>query len=152
MSYVVDLRRDAKDVLIANPLIADAVVRLARRAYLIGLAVGQTSVIFVDYDGRQIAAFDIAVTRNLHGVGISCSRPRTVKVAKNGMLVFKSSTAEPAGRLQLKSTPSCLMTSRCTSAATGPASVLLGLFHRIYEKTASPKANTYRGQFGFIID
>ena len=66
MSYVVDLPRDAKDVLVANPLIADAVVRSARRAYLIGLAVGQTNVIFFDSDGRQIAAFDIAVTRDLH--------------------------------------------------------------------------------------
>ena len=151
-SYVVDLPRDAKDVLVANPLIADAVVRSARRAYLIGLAVGQTNVIFFDSDGRQIAAFDIAVRRDLHGVGITWSRPRTVKLAENGFLVFKSSTAEPAVRLPLRSTPSCLMTSRCTSAATDPATVLLGRFHRIYGKTASPKTNTYCGQFGFIID
>ena len=55
-SGVVDLPRDAKDVLVANPAIANAVMRSARRAYLIGVAAGQTSVIFFDSEGRQLAA------------------------------------------------------------------------------------------------
>jgi len=67
-SVVVDLPRDAKDVLVANPQIANAVVRSARRAYLIGVAIGQTNVYFFDAQGRQIAGFDIAVTRDLNGV------------------------------------------------------------------------------------
>jgi pilus assembly protein CpaC len=67
-SVVIDLPRDAKDVLVANPAIANAVVRSARRAYLIGVGVGQTNVFFFDADGRQIAAFDIAVTRDLNGI------------------------------------------------------------------------------------
>ena len=67
-SVVIDLPRDVKDVLVADPKIANAVVRSARRAYLIGAAVGQTSVFFFDADGRQIAGFDIAVTRDLNGV------------------------------------------------------------------------------------
>jgi pilus assembly protein CpaC len=67
-SVVVDLPRDTKDVLVANPQIANAVVRSARRAYLIGVAVGQTNVFFFDSEGRQIAGFDIAVTRDLNGV------------------------------------------------------------------------------------
>jgi pilus assembly protein CpaC len=67
-SVVVDLPRDAKDVLVANPQVANAVVRSARRAYLIGVAIGQTNVFFFDAEGRQIAGFDIAVTRDLNGV------------------------------------------------------------------------------------
>ncbi len=67
-SVVVDLPRDAKDVLVANPQVANAVVRSARRAYLIGVTVGQTNVFFFDAEGRQIAGFDIAVTRDLNGV------------------------------------------------------------------------------------
>jgi pilus assembly protein CpaC len=67
-SVVIDLPRDAKDVLVANPQIANAVVRSARRAYLIGVTVGQTNVFFFDAEGRQIAGFDIAVTRDLNGV------------------------------------------------------------------------------------
>jgi pilus assembly protein CpaC len=67
-SVVVNLPQDAKDVLVANTTIANAVVRSARRAYLIGLAQGQTNVFFFDAEGRQIAGFDIAVTRDLNGV------------------------------------------------------------------------------------
>jgi pilus assembly protein CpaC len=67
-SVVVDLPRDIKDVLVANPAIANAVVRSARRAYFIGAAVGQTNVFFFDAEGRQIAGFDIAVKRDLNGM------------------------------------------------------------------------------------
>jgi pilus assembly protein CpaC len=65
---VVDLPRDIKDVLVADPKIANAVVRSARRAYLIGVAVGQTNVFFFDAEGRQLAGFDIAVKRDLNGI------------------------------------------------------------------------------------
>jgi pilus assembly protein CpaC len=67
-SVVVDLQRDVKDVLVSNPAIANAVVRTARRAYLIGVAQGQTNIYFFDAEGRQIAGFDVAVTRDLNGV------------------------------------------------------------------------------------
>jgi pilus assembly protein CpaC len=67
-SVVVDLPADTKDVLVANPAIANAVVRSARRAYLIGVAAGQTNVIFFDGEGRQIAAYDIEVGRDAAGV------------------------------------------------------------------------------------
>ena len=43
-------------------------MRSARRAYLIGVTVGQTNVFFFDGEGRQIAGFDIAVTRDLNGM------------------------------------------------------------------------------------
>ena len=67
-SIVVDLPRDIKDVLVADPKIANAVVRSARRAYIIGSAAGQTNVYFFDAQGQQIAGFDIAVTRDLNGM------------------------------------------------------------------------------------
>jgi pilus assembly protein CpaC len=67
-SVVVDLPRDIKDVLVADPKIANAVVRSAQRAYIIGAAVGQTNIIFFDASGQQIAAYDIAVTRDLNGI------------------------------------------------------------------------------------
>ncbi len=67
-SVVIDLPRDIKDVLVADPKVANAVVRSSRRAYMIGVAVGQTNVFFFDAEGRQIAGFDIAVTRNLNGI------------------------------------------------------------------------------------
>jgi pilus assembly protein CpaC len=67
-SVVVELPRDAKDVLVANPGVANAVVRSARRAFLIGVDYGQTTVVFFDNDGRQIAGFDIEVGRDAAGV------------------------------------------------------------------------------------
>src|SRR5215213_136628 len=59
-SVVIDLPRDIKDVLVADPTIANAVVRSARRAYIIGVKGGQTNVYFFDAEGRQLMAFDIA--------------------------------------------------------------------------------------------
>jgi pilus assembly protein CpaC len=67
-SVVVDFPSDIKDVLVADPKIANAVVRSARRAYVIGEAVGQTNVVFFDAAGQQVATYDIAVKRDLNGV------------------------------------------------------------------------------------
>jgi pilus assembly protein CpaC len=67
-SVVIDLPRDIKDVLVADPKIANAIVRSARRAYIIGSKAGQTNVYFFDAEGQQIAGFDIAVTRDLDGI------------------------------------------------------------------------------------
>jgi pilus assembly protein CpaC len=67
-SVVVDLPRDIKDVLVADPKIANAVVRSPQRAYIIGETVGQTNVVFFDAEGQQVAAYDIAVKRDLNGV------------------------------------------------------------------------------------
>ncbi|WP_407152691.1 type II and III secretion system protein family protein [Bradyrhizobium sp. ORS 86] len=67
-SVVIDLPRDIKDVLVADPKIANAVVRSAQRAYIIGATVGQTNIVFFDAAGQQIAAYDIAVKRDLNGI------------------------------------------------------------------------------------
>jgi pilus assembly protein CpaC len=67
-SVVIDFPQDVKDVLVGDPKIANAVVRSAQRAYIIGSAVGQTNVVFFDAAGQQIASYDIAVKRDLNGV------------------------------------------------------------------------------------
>jgi len=67
-SVVIDLPRDIKDMLVADPSIANAVVRTARRIYLIGSKIGQTSIVLFDAQNQQIAGFDVAVTRDLNGV------------------------------------------------------------------------------------
>jgi pilus assembly protein CpaC len=73
-SVVIDLPGDVKDVLVADPRIANAVIRSARRAYLIGMARGQTSIYFFDAQGRQLAGFDVAVTRDLNGLRAALRR------------------------------------------------------------------------------
>jgi len=67
-SVVIDLPRDVKDVLVADPKIANAVVRSSQRAYIIGAGVGQTNVVFFDAEGQQVASYDIAIKRDLNGV------------------------------------------------------------------------------------
>jgi pilus assembly protein CpaC len=67
-SLVIDFPHDVKDVLVADPKIANTVMRSSRRAYIIGIKEGQTNVFFFDASGKQIAGFDIAVTRDLNGI------------------------------------------------------------------------------------
>lgn len=67
-SVAIDLPVDIKDVLVADPKIANAVIRSSRRVYMIGVAIGQTNIFFFDASGKQIAGFDIAVTRDLNGM------------------------------------------------------------------------------------
>lgn len=64
-SIAIELPRDARDVIVANPGIANAVVRSARRVFLIGVAVGQTNVFFIDGEGQQIAGYHVDVDRDL---------------------------------------------------------------------------------------
>src|SRR5579871_5784198 len=67
-SVVIDLPRDVKDVLVADPKIANAVIRSSQRAYIIGSGVGQTNVVFFDAEGQQVASYDIAIKRDLNGI------------------------------------------------------------------------------------
>jgi pilus assembly protein CpaC len=73
-SVAIDLPTDIKDVLVADPKIANAVIRSSRRVYMIGAAVGQTNIFFFDAKGKQIAGFDIAVTRDLNGLRAALKR------------------------------------------------------------------------------
>ena len=63
-SVVIELTSDIKDVLVSSPTIVNAVVRTKRRAYIIGIAAGQTDVYFFDAVGRQIGALNIDVTND----------------------------------------------------------------------------------------
>jgi len=63
-SLVIDLPRDARDVLVSNPKIADAVIRTPRRIYLTGVAVGQANIIVFDRAGAQIVTLDLEVERD----------------------------------------------------------------------------------------
>ncbi|UZF91533.1 type II and III secretion system protein family protein [Bosea sp. NBC_00550] len=65
-SLIVELPRDAKEVFVANPKVANAVVRTARKLFIIGIADGATSMFVMDGDGRQITALEINVGRDLN--------------------------------------------------------------------------------------
>jgi pilus assembly protein CpaC len=64
-SSIVELPRDAKEVFVANPKVANAVVRSSRKLFVIGIADGSTSMFAIDAEGHQIAALEITVGRDL---------------------------------------------------------------------------------------
>ena len=64
-SIVVELPRDVRDVLVANPEVADAIVRTARKIFLIGNQVGQTNVFMFDKAGNTVLSLNLAVERDI---------------------------------------------------------------------------------------
>jgi pilus assembly protein CpaC len=74
-SVVIDLPRDAKEVFVANPKVANAVVRSTRKVFLIAMDDGATSVFIMDAQGAQIANLEIMVGRDMNKLR------RTLKVA-----------------------------------------------------------------------
>jgi len=73
-SVVVDLPRDAYDILVANPEVADAVTRTSRRIYLFGKQVGETNIFVFGPDGEQIASLDLVVERDVSGLQAHLAR------------------------------------------------------------------------------
>ncbi len=62
---VVEIDTDARDVLVSNPEIVDAVVRTPRRVFLMGQKGGQTNAFFFDGQGKQLASIDIRVEKDV---------------------------------------------------------------------------------------
>ena len=63
-SAVVELPVDARDVVVANPKIADVALSTPRRIYVMGASSGRTDATFVDGMGRQILRLDIRVDQD----------------------------------------------------------------------------------------
>ncbi len=64
-SVVIRLPGAARDVLVGNPDIVEAVVRTKTTAYLFARAVGQTNIFFFDEQGQQILALDLEVAQDM---------------------------------------------------------------------------------------
>ena len=99
-SLVIDLPRPAKDVLVSNPTKADAVMRTPRRAYVIGMEVGQTNIFFFDEMGNQIVALELLIEQDLAALGAMFRKlipGSNIKVdAINENVVLSGSAASPA--------------------------------------------------------
>jgi len=64
-SVIVNLPRDAAEVFVGNPRIANAVVRSPRQVYVIAMAGGQTTIFAMDKSGAQISRIEILVGRDI---------------------------------------------------------------------------------------
>src|SRR5580698_7647778 len=68
-AMIVQLDADARDVLVSNPEIVDAVVRTPRRIFLLAMKTGQTNAFFFDAAGKQILSLDIRVEKDTGDLG-----------------------------------------------------------------------------------
>jgi pilus assembly protein CpaC len=64
-TIIVDLPAEASEIIVGDPKVANAVVRSARKLYLMGLGTGQTTILAMDRDGRQIANLEMNVGRDM---------------------------------------------------------------------------------------
>ncbi len=73
-ALVVDLPADAHDILVADPVMADAVTRSSRRIYLFGKMVGQTNIFIFGANGEEIVSLDIQIERDITGLETNLRR------------------------------------------------------------------------------
>ncbi|MBL4616081.1 MAG: type II and III secretion system protein family protein [Robiginitomaculum sp.] len=71
---VIELPADARDVLVSNPEIVDAVIRTPRRVYILGIQVGQANVFFFKADGTQLLNLEITVAEDVRGLSDTLAR------------------------------------------------------------------------------
>lgn len=64
-SEVIDLPRDAADIFIANPSVVTAVIKSARRLFLVGVNTGSTAIYIMDGNGNRFVNLDVTVTQDL---------------------------------------------------------------------------------------
>ena len=62
---ILQLAMDARDVLVANPDIADVVIRTPRLVYVLGREIGDTNVFFFDDEGNEILRLNARVQLDL---------------------------------------------------------------------------------------
>jgi hypothetical protein len=60
-----DLPRDVSDVFVANPKLANVVLRSKRRAFIVATGLGQTNVFFYDAKGQQIEGLNVNVAEHV---------------------------------------------------------------------------------------
>ena len=103
---LVQLDADARDVLVSNPQIVDAVVRTPRRIFLLAMKTGQTNAFFFDAAGHQLLSIDIRVERDVTDLGsmihqnFSGSNIHVSSMNDNVVLTGSVANAQEATRAQ----------------------------------------------------
>lgn len=73
-AIVIDLPKDAHDILVADPELADAVTRTSRRIYMFGRAVGQTNIFIFGENGQELVNLDLTIERDVTGLQAQLTR------------------------------------------------------------------------------
>lgn len=103
-SYMIEFDVDIDDVIIANDKIANVVARDRRRIAVMGVAPGQSNVVFLDKSGRKVKVLEISVTDGVAGMDqLRTLIKRYVPGAKaqveavNGRIILAGSAPNLAG-------------------------------------------------------
>lgn len=103
-SVIVELPRAARDVLVSNPAIVDAVVRTPERTFLIGKAIGEANVFFFADDGQRILTLAVQVSRDVTDLSrllrrlMPTSRIKVESIGENIVLSGTTTNAVQADR------------------------------------------------------
>ncbi len=73
-SAAIDLPVDARDVIVSNPQVAEAMLHSPRRITVIGLAPGETDAVFLDAAGRPILNLSIRVDAGVSALSDTLAR------------------------------------------------------------------------------
>jgi len=73
-SAIIELPTDVRDLLVTNPLVADAVLRDKRHIHVVGLAEGVTDAAFFDAAGRRIVSLNIRVSQPVDQLAAALAR------------------------------------------------------------------------------
>ena len=67
-SYMLEFDADIDDVIVANPAIANITARDRRRFAVMGMAPGESNIVFLDATGRKLLVLDVSVTDGVAGM------------------------------------------------------------------------------------
>ena len=103
-SYMLEFDTDIDDVIIANDKIANIVARDRRRIAVMGVAPGESNIVFLDRSGRKVKVLEISVTDGVAGMDqLRTLIKRHVPQAKvqveavNGRIILAGSVPNLAG-------------------------------------------------------
>ncbi len=103
-SIILELPHDASEIFVADPKVANAIVRSARRIYVIAAQAGQTSIYAMDKNGHQFAIYELSVGRDVGelGVIIKAALPKSNIVARtvNNSIIL-TGVVDSAGDVQI---------------------------------------------------
>ncbi|HYA80192.1 MAG TPA: pilus assembly protein N-terminal domain-containing protein, partial [Methylocystis sp.] len=98
-SVVVELPRDATEVVVGNPGVVNAVVRTPRKIYIMGAGQGQTTIFAVDSQGRQFANYEVSVGRDVGELAplLKAALPRSEIIPRtvNETIILTGSVSSP---------------------------------------------------------
>ncbi|NBB65226.1 BON domain-containing protein [Pseudomonas sp. ODNR1LW] len=103
-SFAVDLPADARDVIVSNPQVAEAMLHSPRRITVIGVAPGETDAVFLDAAGRTILSLRVRVDAGTSALQDTLTRlipGGSIRAeAVNDSVILSGAAASPAQATQ----------------------------------------------------